>query len=66
VILYELLRSLYEPILNNKRLDKTCAYCGKNFIGDSWPHVEGNSNLGVLKIENFCCEEHRILFLESI
>lgn len=47
-------------------LEKTCAYCGISFRGESWPHVEGNSNLGVMKIENFCCEEHRGLFLEIL
>jgi len=35
------------------------------FVEKVGPHVEGNSNLGVMKIENFCCEEHRSLFLES-
>ncbi len=59
------LRSLYEPRSNNSGLEKTCAYCGISFRGENWPHVEGNSNLGVMKIENFCCEEHRSLFLES-
>ena len=41
----------------------TCAVCGKEFEGGGWPHVEGNSNLGVLKIENFCCESHKQQFL---
>ncbi len=52
-------------IMDKLWLEKTCAYCGKLFEDESWPHVEGNSNLGVMKIENFCCEEHRNLFLES-
>jgi|KBSMisStandDraft_5_1062788.scaffolds.fasta_scaffold105111_1 hypothetical protein len=53
------------PVHNNFQMEKTCAYCGRIFEGDSWPHIEGNSTLGVIKIENFCCDEHRILFLES-
>jgi hypothetical protein len=47
--------------------NKVCAYCGKEFSGkeEGWPHVEGNSNIGVLKIEHFCSEEHKYNFLNS-
>ena len=41
-----------------------CAYCGK-IIEEDWAHVEGDSNRGVLKIEHFCCEKHKMNFLES-
>jgi len=41
---------------------KTCAYCGKKFSDLGWPHIEGDSNRGVFKIEHFCCEEHKELF----
>ena len=44
---------------------KTCAYCGKEFSGEGWPHVEGDSNRGVLKIEEFCSNEHKCNFLNS-
>ena len=44
---------------------KTCGYCGKSFSDLGWPHIEGDSNRGVLKIEHFCCEEHKELFLKS-
>ena len=33
---------------------KICAYCGKKFSDLGWPHIEGDSNRGVLKIEHFC------------
>jgi hypothetical protein len=42
--------------------NKLCAYCGKIFSGEGWPHVEGDSNRGVLKIEQFCSEEHKYNF----
>ena len=42
-----------------------CAYCGGKFFDLGWPHIEGDSNRGVLKIEHFCSEEHKELFLES-
>ena len=44
---------------------KTCGYCGKIFSNLGWPHIEGDSNRGVLKIEHFCCEEHKESFLKS-
>lgn len=44
---------------------KTCAYCGKEFSHEGWPHVEGDSNRGVAKIEQFCSEEHKYYFLGS-
>jgi len=44
---------------------KICAYCGEKFFDLGWPHIEGDSNQGVLKIEHFCCEEHKELFLKS-
>ena len=49
----------------NLGMKKTCAYCGYTFEGDGWPHVEGNSNYGVAKIEHFCSQDHRSLFLTS-
>ncbi len=47
--------------------NKVCAYCGKEFSAkeEGWPHVEGDSNRGVLKIEHFCSEEHKYNFLNS-
>jgi DNA-directed RNA polymerase subunit RPC12/RpoP len=43
-----------------------CAYCGiKIIIKDSWPHVEGGSSLGVRKIDYFCSENHKMVFLSS-
>jgi hypothetical protein len=45
--------------------NKLCAYCGKMFSCEGWPHVEGDSNRGVLKIEQFCSEEHKCNFLSS-
>jgi len=44
---------------------KTCGYCGKLFFELGWPHIEGDSNRGVLKIEHFCSQEHKDLFLGS-
>ena len=46
--------------------NQVCAYCGKEFSeGEGWAHVEGDSNRGVLKIEHFCCEEHKYNFFGS-
>ena len=45
--------------------ERSCAYCGKKFSNGGWPHIEGDSNRGVLRIEHFCCEEHKIKFLSS-
>jgi len=43
-----------------------CAYCGVEItIKDSWPHVEGGSSLGVRKIDYFCSETHKLVFLSS-
>ena len=44
---------------------KICAYCGEKFFHLGWPHIEGDSNRGVMKIEHFCCEKHKELFLKS-
>jgi hypothetical protein len=44
---------------------KVCAYCGKTFLGEGWPHIEGDSNRGILKIEHFCSDEHKYNFLTS-
>lgn len=50
----------------NSNMDvKICAYCGKEFSHEGWPHVEGDSNRGVTKIEQFCSEEHKYYFLDS-
>jgi ribosomal protein L24E len=46
-------------------MDNVCAFCGKEFEGEGWPHVEGDSNRGVSRIEQFCSEEHRTNFLKS-
>jgi hypothetical protein len=46
--------------------NNVCAYCGKDYSEEEdWPHVEGDSNRGVLKIEHFCSEEHKHNFLAS-
>jgi len=51
---------------NNILENQVCAYCGKEFSGrEGWPHVEGDSNRGVLKIEHFCSEKHKDNFLNS-
>ncbi|MGN6613623.1 MAG: hypothetical protein ACTHKC_01105 [Candidatus Nitrosocosmicus sp.] len=43
-----------------------CEYCGKDVsLEDSWPHVDGDSNLGVRKIDYFCSESHKIAFFSS-
>jgi hypothetical protein len=53
-------------ILTSQNMDvKICAYCGKEFSHEGWPHVEGDSNRGVAKIEQFCSEEHKYYFLGS-
>ena len=44
---------------------KICAYCGEIFFDLGWPHIEGDSNRGVIKIEHFCSEEHKDLFFKS-
>jgi len=49
--------------VSSESFDKSCAYCGKEFSKDSWPHVDGDSNRGVSRIEHFCCEEHKNKFL---
>jgi hypothetical protein len=44
----------------------TCAYCGCEMAGkESWPHVNGDYNTGVTKIDYFCSENHKIIFLSS-
>ncbi len=44
----------------------TCAYCGIAIsTNDTWPHVDGYSNLGVKKIDHFCSEYHKYAFLSS-
>jgi hypothetical protein len=50
---------------NERSDDKSCAYCGKEFSNGGWPHIEGDSNRGVSRIEHFCSEEHKIKFLSS-
>ena len=43
-----------------------CAYCGVEITAkESWPHVEGDSSLGVRKIDYFCSENHKLVFLSS-
>ena len=44
----------------------TCAYCGIDISKkDVWPHVDGDLNLGVKKIDFFCSENHKFTFLSS-
>ena len=44
----------------------TCAYCGIDVLDkDSWPHVDGDSNQGIRKIDYFCSEDHKFAFLTS-
>ena len=44
----------------------TCAYCGIDISKkDVWPHVDGDLNLGVKKIDFFCSEDHKFTFLSS-
>ncbi len=50
----------------NKKDKITCADCGIEISSeDSWPHVEGDSNMGVKKIDYFCSENHKFRFLSS-
>jgi len=40
-----------------------CAYCGIVVLDkDSWPHVDGDANKGIRKIDYFCSEEHKFAF----
>ena len=40
-----------------------CALCGREIKhSQAWPHVDGDSNLGVKKIDYFCSEEHKAEF----
>ena len=44
----------------------TCAYCGIMISSnDTWPHVDGDSNIGVKKIDYCCSENHKLTFLSS-
>ena len=50
----------------DKEDDIVCAYCGMNVLDkDSWPYVDGDSNRGIKKIDYFCSEEHKFIFLNS-
>ncbi len=51
----------------NDEIDRiTCAYCGMDVnMNDCWPHIDGDSNLGVRKIDYFCSENHKYKFLSS-
>ena len=43
-----------------------CALCGREIKpNEAWPHVDGDSNLGVKKIDYFCSEEHKVEFFSS-
>ena len=43
-----------------------CALCGREIKpNEAWPHVDGDSNLGVKKIDYFCSEEHKAEFFGS-
>ncbi len=43
-----------------------CALCGREIKHrQAWPHVDGDSNLGVKKIDYFCSEEHKTEFFGS-
>ena len=43
-----------------------CALCGREIEhSQAWPHVDGDSNLGVKKIDYFCSEEHKAEFFRS-
>jgi hypothetical protein len=43
-----------------------CALCGREIKhSQAWPHVNGDSNLGVKKIDYFCSEEHKAEFFDS-
>jgi hypothetical protein len=40
-----------------------CALCGREIKQiDAWPHVNGDFNLGVKKIDYFCSEMHKAEF----
>jgi hypothetical protein len=50
--------------MNEQKL--TCAYCGIEMSEkDMWPHIDGDLNLGVKKIDFFCSENHKFIFLSS-
>jgi ribosomal protein L24E len=58
--------SKYHHDKGNILENRVCAYCGKEFSErEGWPHVEGDFNRGVLKIEHFCSEKHKYNFLNS-
>ena len=43
-----------------------CALCGREIEqSEAWRHVDGDSNLGVKKIDYFCSEEHKAEFFRS-
>lgn len=43
-----------------------CALCGHEMQhSQAWPHIDGDSNLGVKKIDYFCSEEHKAEFFSS-
>ncbi|MDN5845571.1 MAG: hypothetical protein L0H53_04775 [Candidatus Nitrosocosmicus sp.] len=43
-----------------------CALCGQEIKhSKAWPHVDGDSNLGVKKIDYFCSEGHKAEFFGS-
>lgn len=43
-----------------------CALCGREMKhSQAWPHIDGDSNLGVKKIDYFCSEEHKAEFFDS-
>jgi hypothetical protein len=51
---------------DNKNGVMHCALCGREIKPDeAWPHVDGDSNLGVRKIDYFCSEEHKTEFFRS-
>jgi hypothetical protein len=50
--------------MNDEKI--TCVYCGIEMTRKkSWPHVNGDSNLDVTKIDYFCSEDHKFTFLSS-
>jgi hypothetical protein len=51
--------------IDNERI-LHCALCGREIEHtQAWPHVDGDSNLGVRKIDYFCSEEHKAEFFRS-
>ena len=56
-------------IKGNEGIDERiihCALCGREIKhSQAWPHVDGDSNLGVKKIDYFCSEEHKAEFFGS-